>query len=133
MNTTPLKRAAFSQTPPSEEDVPHPSGDEQLKAAIHRLARSALKDLPAANDDSTGGTPELRRQLLDALTAAFTLEDLKTLCFEMGIDGEATAGAEANKVVFARELIAYCERQRQLSRLIEAALRARPNLTLPRI
>jgi hypothetical protein len=71
----------------------------------------------------------LRRKLLDALTESFTLEDLKTLCFELGIDGDAVY-TEANKISFARELIAYCERQRRLHHLIDAARRARPGLRL---
>ena len=107
------------------------SGDEHLKAALRRLARIAdsTSGAHSASDRNVSETA-VRRKLLEALTECFTLEELKTLCFELGIDGEAIY-AEANKIAFARELIAYCERQRLVKRLIDAARRNRPGIELP--
>jgi len=62
----------------------------------------------------------LRQTLVDC----FDAEELKTLCFDLGVDYESLpATGAANK---ARELVSSLHRQHRLGHLLEAAARARP-------
>ena len=56
------------------------------------------------------------QQLLKTLTERFNLEELKTLCFELGVDHEALDGS--TKQAKARELILYMSRHGRLLDLV---------------
>src|SRR5690606_27347037 len=59
--------------------------------------------------------PEKRIELLAQITSAYDLDELKTLCFQLGLDAESlnTVG----KTSTARELILYLERRGRLGEL----------------
>ncbi len=63
--------------------------------------------------------------LREALDNHLNLEELRMLCFDLGMDFDDLAGE--NKVGRIRELILRCERQGQLPALIEIYNRMCPN------
>lgn len=65
---------------------------------------------------------ELRR----TLTAGFDMSELRVLCFDVGIDHEDLPGE--TKADMARELVAYCVRHGQISKLVETGRRLRPDI-----
>ncbi len=68
-------------------------------------------------------------QLRQTLTSRFDREELRTLCFDLGVDYEALpAEGKAGK---ARELVNYMERREQLAELVETIRRMRPDIPLP--
>lgn len=60
------------------------------------------------------------------LNQHFSLEELKTLCFDLGIDYENLSGS--GKAAKARELVLYLDRRGQLPKLISVGKRQRPNV-----
>ncbi len=85
----------------------------RLNETINRFSQA---NLAAATD----GLQVLRRNL----EASFNLDELRGLCFELGINFENLRG----DTLLAKtiELVSYCQRQRLLARLIEACLALRP-------
>lgn len=75
----------------------------------------AFSQLPAEN----------KRQLRDALSAAFNADELKTLCVDLRVDYDNLAGN--NKAGRIRELVDLLDREDRISDLVEAAERERPN------
>lgn len=68
-------------------------------------------------------------QLRQTLTSRFDREELRTLCFDLGVDYEALpAEGKAGK---ARELVNYMERRERLADLVETIRRMRPDIPLP--
>lgn len=65
------------------------------------------------------------------LVAHFSLEEISQLCFTLGINREELAGQTISAV--ARDLITYMRRHHQLSRLLQAAREARPQITWPEL
>jgi hypothetical protein len=71
---------------------------------------------------------EARRRLFQILVTRFSDEELRTSCFDLGIDHDSVPGlSKADK---ALELIAYLERRGRLSELITVISRARPDISL---
>ena len=64
--------------------------------------------------------------LRTALAQAFDEEELRTLCFALGVDYDGLRGE--GKDARARELIAYYMRRNRLPELTQAIYRQRPNL-----
>lgn len=64
-------------------------------------------------------------ELLEKLTGRFSLEELRTLAFQVGVDWDDLEGTA--KTSKTRELIAYLDRQGRLNELVTAA--ARPDAT----
>jgi hypothetical protein len=64
-------------------------------------------------------------QLHAAICQAFDDEELRTLCFSLGLDYDALRGE--GRDAKARELIAYAERRGQLLDLVRAIQQARPH------
>jgi hypothetical protein len=60
------------------------------------------------------------------LTLHFDLEELRTLCFDLGVDYDSLRGE--GKAAKARELIAYMQRRGQLDRLIAETKKLRPEV-----
>jgi hypothetical protein len=70
-------------------------------------------------------TPADRSKIRAALDRFFSEDDLKTLCFELGVDFDNLSSD--NKSGKARELIQWCERSERLPDLLAAIVRLRPN------
>jgi len=69
---------------------------------------------------------EYLTQLREFLTARFNTGELKTLCFDMGVEYEDLPGeGRADK---ARELVDYCDRHECLDKLVEVGRRLRPEI-----
>lgn len=64
----------------------------------------------------------LRRRLVDY----YSLEDIRTLCFDLGVDFDSLPGE--GKDGKARELVIYCRNRAMIDTLVENARRARPQL-----
>jgi len=67
--------------------------------------------------------------LLDSIGRSFDLEELRTLCFELGITCDALGGE--GRVGKARELLLWAERHGRLPELLAALRRARPAVDWP--
>jgi hypothetical protein len=68
-------------------------------------------------------------QLRQLFTERFGDSDLRTFCFDLGVDYEDLPGA--SKADKARELVAYMQRRGRLDELIQAGRRARPDVPWP--
>jgi len=66
-------------------------------------------------------------QLLENLVLYFDLEELHTLCFDLGVDYDALRGE--GKEAKARELLALLDRGGRISEFIQACTRRRPNVS----
>jgi hypothetical protein len=92
------------------------------------LAAPLFKVLSALSEPVITDTMEMSRssriRLLQNLTAFFSLDELQTLCFDLGIDFDDLPGT--GKVNKARELIAFLERRGNLAKLVAEARRQRP-------
>jgi hypothetical protein len=78
---------------------------------------------------STSPTNSHLLGLRNAISAAFSLEELRGLCFELGIDFDDIRGE--TREAKARELVLYCQRRSRLEQLAEACARLRPNISWP--
>ena len=65
-------------------------------------------------------------KLVKAIQTAFDMEELKTLCFQVGVDYDDLTG-EGNRAK-ARELVEWCERHGKTEMLTLACFSERPNL-----
>jgi hypothetical protein len=90
---------------------------------LARWLRSAPWD--ARSDVSDEGTLRVyrRAELHEVIVQHLDLEELRTLCFGLGVDYDRLRGE--GKAGKARELIAYLERRNELERLMEAVRRQR--------
>lgn len=68
---------------------------------------------------------EQRRKLRKLFVAKFSREELRTLCFDMGIPYEDFPDSVSG---LAREMLAYCGKRDMVSALIEAAREMRPDI-----
>lgn len=64
-------------------------------------------------------------QLRQTLSSRLNSDELRTLCFDMGIDYETLAGS--NKPALVRELLLYCERRGKLAELVERIVATWPD------
>jgi hypothetical protein len=95
-------------------------GIESLRQRISQGEKISVKD-PALNQLDQ----EERVALRHILTEYFSAGELKTLCFDLGVDYEILPGeGKTNK---AMELVAYFERRDHLGELIAACRQRRPN------
>lgn len=88
----------------------------QLKADINQLRQEVAKQERRWRlVTSTPDTGELDQSAfyLDILANLFSEEELRTLCFDMGIDYESLPAS--SKPGKARELMEYCRRHNRLS------------------
>lgn len=72
---------------------------------------------------------ELLTQLRQLLSTRFSDGELRTLCFDLGIDYADLPGS--GKTDKARELIGYMQRRGQLDALIQAGQQSRPDVPWP--
>ncbi len=64
-------------------------------------------------------------ELRDFITKYFDYNELRDLCFDLGIDHENLPGE--SKSAKARELVAYCQRRNRLDELEATCRRLRPH------
>lgn len=95
------------------------SGEEALRAAIRRAG--AVFRLRRHPDEAP-----LRIRLFTALTDRCSTEDLRSLCFLLGIDYDILNGS--GKRMKARELVLYFERREALDDLVDALYQTRPDI-----
>ena len=69
------------------------------------------------------------KELRSLLIESFDLEELHSLCFDLGINFDSLAGSTIDSK--ARELIAYCQRHLRLPDLLAACRQQRPHLLWP--
>jgi tetratricopeptide (TPR) repeat protein len=93
---------------------------------LHLYDLEVLQTPPETAEPKKAGpdltTPE-RGTLREYLTKRFNMNELKTVAFDLGINPDQLDHATRSE--FARELIAYCERNWQLLALVERTLRQR--------
>jgi len=97
-----------------------------LEAIVERFQRRD-KDMEAFN-------PELKisallSQMFGLMTEAFSLEELRDIAFDSGIEPESIEGRSRN--AFARELVTKASRMSVLPALITACRDQRPNVEWP--
>jgi hypothetical protein len=68
-------------------------------------------------------------ELLKILVRRFSVDELRMLCFELGVDDEILP--DYAKSAFARELLRYLEQRRELETLVEYLQRERSDIILP--
>jgi hypothetical protein len=103
------------------EGIPHrpsPVRGTQLGSSSPRQDTTQVP--PAA--DAPAHASALRRILVER----FSLEELRTLCFDLSIDYDALGGE--GKEARARELIAHLQRRRQLDQLTNYIRQHRPDI-----
>jgi hypothetical protein len=97
------------------------SQPEYLGLLKDKEARALIRQEASENVSVHGFRVKLRQALVDC----FSEEDLRTLCFDMGLDYESLpAQGKAGK---AWEIVVYFERINSVSRLVEQCRRLRPN------
>lgn len=99
---------------------------DRLTESISNLGAQGVQ---AASTPSTQRTPDLEHliELRRVLTTRFDEGEIRTLCFELGIDYHDLPGeGKANK---ARELVAYLERHGRIAELVRAGERLRPAIS----
>ncbi|HRX01089.1 MAG TPA: hypothetical protein P5280_16455, partial [Cyclobacteriaceae bacterium] len=72
---------------------------------------------------------ELRR----LITEHFSIEELRTLCLDLGIDDESVFADGKNKETWVRELIKRIKREKRLDELISHLQNRRPNVIWPKL
>jgi len=104
------------------------SGDDYVigNTFLARWLQSASWE--ARSDVSDKGTLHLyfRTTLQRAIVWHFDLEELRTLCVDVGVDYDSLRGE--GKAARARELVAYLDRRRELERLAAEVRRQRPGV-----
>lgn len=72
----------------------------------------------------SGANLNVQSELRDFLIKYFSLDEIKAICFNIGIDPEIIPGSAKDK--FAQELTSYCARRGHYSELIQEVMNARP-------
>ena len=85
-------------------------------------ADRALRPLRAQGSHPTDHRAVLRQNLVDH----FNREELRTLCFDLGIEHENLPDAKES---LARELVAHCERTGKIRELVAQCRKLRPNVS----
>ena len=102
-----------------------------IPSTSQAIASGALEieNIPLSGRGSLSSNPLSplgRRSFRLKLVDHFTSDELRDLCFDMGIDDEGLPGA--TKSDLARELIKYCERRGLVNRLRELCRHQFPNI-----
>jgi hypothetical protein len=75
--------------------------------------------------------PEQRSQLLSYLNERFSLSELQTVAFDIGIDSDELP--HQTKGDFSRSLVEHCERAQNIDKLMEVALKKRSSVEIAEI
>jgi hypothetical protein len=103
------------------EGIPHHPGLVRGTQLGLSSPRQDTTQVPAAAD-APAHASALRRMLVER----FSLEELRSLCFDLSIDYDALGGE--GKEARARELIAHLQRRRQLDQLTSYIRQHRPDI-----
>lgn len=100
----------------------------EVEAPGQRILGAALPESPAPEQSGLGAA---RQADLDALYQKldryFDREELRTLCFRLGVDYDSLpAEGKSNK---ARELVQHCARHELVSSLVEICSQLRPRVS----
>lgn len=98
---------------------------EELREKI-KEAETQLVALDINEKNHTPDGHDTLVQLRLKLVAHFSVEELRTLCFDLGIDSE---NFPSLKDSFCRELVSYCSRNRLISELMESCRQKRPSVS----
>ena len=93
-------------------------------AALEAQLADTAQASASSGADAPVGTS--RTQLRENLERTFSLEELATLCFDLGLDFESLPGSD--KAGKARELVTYLERRGRIPDLIAVCRARRPNV-----
>jgi hypothetical protein len=93
---------------------------------IQRQYQVRVKRRQRHPKDQVYVAPRYRTQLRQWLSAHFDEEELRTLCFDLGLSYDDLRGEGAPHK--ARELVAYLERRGRIPELVALGKRARPHL-----
>lgn len=96
------------------KDITTPSDVRSITSALDNKNRSLMPIV----------TPAFLTNLHQGMVESYNLEEIKTLCLELGIDYENLEGQ--NKAGKIRELITYLNRRGQLLKLVEKCTVDRP-------
>jgi len=102
--------------------------DAQTVAIGQEITQTVDATRSAADEIPVKGTPEREHlaKLRQILATRFDEEELRTLCFDLGINYDDLPGqGNANK---ARELIAYLDRHDRISELVSIGKQLRPDV-----
>lgn len=124
--------ALAGPAPGTSQTAQGSTGVVQISGNNNAVTIQLGQAVSAAMASISAGAPldlDNRKQLIEALSRGFSLAELQTLCFDIGLDYENVPGETKESKV--RELVLYCQRRGELTKLIAAVRRARPNLLLP--
>ncbi|SRR6266496_6397611 len=74
-------------------------------------------------------TVEYLALLRQHINEHFSTDEIRTLCFDMGVDSEELGVDHSPKFIFILNLITYLRRRERLDRLIQACEQARPHVS----
>jgi hypothetical protein len=106
-------------------------GDGNVIGSNNRVSVSKTETPPSGDSPistTTSGLPDrsYAMKLFDLLTQYFSLNELQTLCFALGVNFEdLPSGGMSGK---ARDLISYCERRSCIPKLVATGKMLRPEL-----
>ena len=82
-----------------------------------------VSDVQETGGDASAEVP--LPKLRETLASRFSLEELKTLCFDLNVEAENLPSERAG---MARELVSYMRRYGRLSELVDYIRRKRPDI-----
>ena len=80
------------------------------------------------NGDATSSVGQSRADLRKKFDRAFSVEDLKLLCDDLGVDPQDIPGQDQGKEFWIGQIILYFERRNQMAALLARAKQLRPNV-----
>jgi hypothetical protein len=102
--------------------------DEELEQASSPGPEEDVETIGAAPEEGAVDQAYLT-QLRRAFTTRFDAGELRTLCFDLGMDYDDLPGA--GKASRARELVGYLARRDRIADLIRVGKRLRPDISWP--
>ena len=115
---------------------PIPEGGAELFAMFADRARDHFAEIGVLQPTTPGTTdtpqegilaPKYRAKLRRNLVECFNLDELRTLCFDMGIKYENLLAFTLDGM--ARELVDYCKRAGKIRELVAKCRELRPNIS----
>lgn len=109
----------------------------ELEAEYSRIAGPTGQAAPVGSTTSSAQsakftiTPPERAKVRDYLTSRFSLSELATLAFDLGVDDKLPPHSALTE--YAMQLIGQCQRTEQLRDLLELAVSQRPDPEITKI
>ncbi len=108
-----------------EENMPELLAHDNVNPALIILIKNYGLEY---NDNSINDSRGVQlKGLLSKLSMNFSLEELKTICFNLGVDPESIPGTTKDST--AREMLLYFRRRDQIDILIEECRQQRPHIS----